>query len=132
SGCTSHAIVIYRLARRLTFLTSKTTGPHDSNEIVLVVSCAEWQITTCEPSPASSILLRNVSTVEPTLFSCSIMILPASKKPNGSEEIDMDAPKGIVRTQISKILVYKMGRIGNNQIPLFRFRYVPKIVGAID
>jgi hypothetical protein len=113
----------------------ESTGPHDSNEIVLVVSCAEWQITTCEQNIQSGVF--NLTAKR---FFCRARVVflqycdPAwlQEKRNGSEEIDMDAPMGFVRTQISKIFVYKMGRIGNSQIPLFRFRYVPKIVGAID
>jgi hypothetical protein len=107
----------------------ESTGPRDFNEIASVVSCAEWQITTCEHN-------IHVFNLTAKRFYCRARVVfwqyydPAwlQEWRNGSEEIDMDAPMGIVRTQISKILVDKMGRIGNSQIPLFRLRYVPKIV----
>jgi hypothetical protein len=135
-------------ARRLTFVTSKTslafsrwitgtngmksTGQHDSNEIVLAVSCAEWQITTCEHNIQSGVFNLTANR-----FFCRARVVslqyydPAwlQERRNGSEEMDMDAPMGIVRTQISKILVYKMGRIGNSEIPLTRFRLTRDRIG---
>ena len=106
--------------------------PHDPDEIVLVTLCAEWQIATSEDDRQSGLfnpaLLRNVSTrLSWRCFLAGLSFRRLQKRRNGSEEIEMNAPIRVVRAQISKILVDEMGRIGNNQVPLLRLRYIPKI-----
>src|SRR5262249_42761332 len=113
----------------------RVTIAHDSDEIILVTSGAEWQIPTRKNNGQSGFFNHCAKSID---RGPGIVLLQyddaarLQKGRNGTKEIEMNAPIWIMRAQISKILINEMGRVGNDQIPLLGFRHVTKIVRAVD